>query len=131
MTSRRMQFSEAVRYRGGLGMWAWVLHRVTGLGVLVFLLVHIVETFLITLGPDLYNHTLALYNSAFFRVAEVGLLFAVLYHAVNGVRVTVQDLWPGLWLRERALIWVMVVVIIAVFTPLAVLGLLPVFRGEL
>ena len=112
-------------------MWAWALHRLTGLGVLAFLFVHIVETFLISLGPDLYNHTLALYNTAFFRVAEVGLLFAVLYHAVNGIRVTIQDFWPQLWHYERALIWTAVILLLIVFVPLAVVGLLPVFRGEL
>lgn len=131
MTSDRMSFRDAVRYRGGASMWAWALHRITGLGVLLFLFIHIVETFMISLGPELYNHSLALYNTAFFRVAEVALLFAVMYHAVNGIRVTLQDLWPALWVRERALIWVAAILLLVVFVPLAVLGLLPVFRGEL
>jgi succinate dehydrogenase / fumarate reductase cytochrome b subunit len=108
-----------------------MLHRITGLGVLLFLCIHIVETFLLTLGPDLYNHTMELYNTPFFRVAEIGLLFAVLYHAVNGIRITIQDFWPPLWRYERTLIWTSAAILFLVFIPLAVWGLMPVLRGEL
>jgi succinate dehydrogenase / fumarate reductase cytochrome b subunit len=127
----RTSFREGLRYRGGLSMWAWMLHRVTGLGVLLFLSIHILETFTLSFGPDFYDHTMELYNTVFFRVAEIGLLFAVLYHAINGTRITVQDLWPALWRHERVLVWVGFVILILVFVPLAVLGLLPVIRGEL
>ncbi len=131
MNSYRMSFKDAVRYRGGTSMWAWALHRLTGLGVVLFLAVHIFETFIIVLGPEAYNRALATYNTVGFRIAEIGLLFAVLYHAVNGLRITIQDLWPALWRYERTLIWVSAVLILGVFAPLAVWGLLPVLRGEL
>lgn len=124
-------FKEGLKYRGGAGMYAWALHRLTGLGVLAFLAIHIVETFLLALGPELYNEAIATYNTPFFRVAEVALLFAVLYHAINGIRVTIQDFWPALWRYERALIWTSTILLILVFAPLAVWGLLPVIRGEL
>lgn len=112
-------------------MWAWALHRITGVGVLLFLSVHIVETFMLSLGPDVYNRTLALYRTPFFRVAEIALLFAVLYHAINGIRITIQDFWPALWRYERAFIWAGAIILMLVFIPLAIWGMLPVFRGEL
>jgi succinate dehydrogenase / fumarate reductase cytochrome b subunit len=112
-------------------MWAWMLHRITGLAVVLFLSIHILETFTLSFGPDFYNHTMELYNTVFFRVAEIGLLFAVLYHAINGIRITIQDFWPTLWRHERALIWAGLVILLLVFVPLAVWGLRPVFRGEL
>jgi succinate dehydrogenase / fumarate reductase, cytochrome b subunit len=34
----------ALRYKGRTGMWMWLLHRVTGLGILAFLIIHVVET---------------------------------------------------------------------------------------
>lgn len=120
-----------VGYRGGSGYYAWWLHRITGLGVLLFLAVHIVETFLIGFGPEIYDRALAVYNAPFWRVMEVGLVFAVLYHALHGVRITLQDFWPRLWLHQRALAWVTGILLVASFTPLAVLLLLPIFRGEL
>lgn len=120
-----------LRYRGQPGYYAWLLHRLTGLGVLLFLAVHIVETFLIAFGPEVYNRALANYNTAHFRVMEVGLLFAVLYHALHGLRITIQDFWPWLWLHQRALVWATAILLVASFTPLAILLLLPIFRGEL
>ncbi|UCC72653.1 MAG: succinate dehydrogenase, cytochrome b556 subunit [Gemmatimonadota bacterium] len=127
----RTSFREGLRYRGGTSMWAWMFHRITGLGVLLFLCIHILETFTVSFGPDFYDHTMELYNTVFFRVAEIGLLFAVIYHAINGTRITIQDFWPSLWRYERALVWTSIVILILVFVPLAVWGLLPVFRGEL
>lgn len=127
----RTSFREGLRYQGGSSMWAWMFHRVTGLGVLLFLSIHILETFTLSFGPDFYDHTMELYNTVFFRVAEIGLLLAVLYHAINGTRITVQDFWPALWRHERVLVWVSFVILILVFVPLAVLGMLPVIRGEL
>lgn len=127
----RPSIRDGLRYRGGLGMWAWVLHRVTGVAVLLFLAVHIVETFLLSLGPDVYNRTLALYNTPFFKLAEVALLFAVLYHAINGIRITIQDFFPSLWRYERAFIWAAAAILVLVYVPLAIWGILPLLRGEL
>lgn len=120
-----------IRYRGEAGYYAWALHRITGLGVLLFLALHIVETFLLAFGPEVYDRAVQTYNTPVFRVMEVALLFAVLFHALHGVRVTLQDFWPRLWLYQRALVWATGIVLVASFTPLAVLLLLPVFRGEL
>ncbi len=128
---KHASYWEGLRYRGGANMWAWILHRVTGLGVLLFLFIHIWETFMLSLGPDFYDQTMELYNTALFRVGEVLLLFAVLYHAINGIRITIQDFFPPLWRYKRAFIWGGAIILVLVYTPLAIWGLMPVFRGEL
>ena len=76
-------------------MWSYYLHRITGLGVLLFLFLHILDTVLIGWGPDLYNKVMAVYKHPLFRVAEVGLLAAVLFHALNGIRIILIDFWAG------------------------------------
>src|SRR5919202_1478177 len=73
--------------RSQTGAWSWLLHRITGVGVLIFLLAHIVDTALIGLGPDAYEHALDLYRMPIFKVGEIALVFAVVYHSVNGIRV--------------------------------------------
>lgn len=78
-------------YRGGIGQWSWALHRVTGVGVLLFLCLHILDTALIALGPTHYNAVMGVYRLPFFRVGEVGLFASVLYHALNGVRIILMD----------------------------------------
>ena len=111
-------------------MYAWALHRLTGLGVLAFLAVHIIETFFLTLGPDAYNAAISIYKAPFFKVTEIALTFAVLYHGVNGIRVTIQDFWPALWRYERAFLWASAAIIILAFAPLAILSILPLLVGE-
>ena len=51
-------------YRGQSGQWSWLLHRITGLGVLLFLLVHIVDITLIGFGPKVYNDSIAIFSTA-------------------------------------------------------------------
>lgn len=104
-------------YRGGEGQFAWVLHRVTGLGVLLFLVVHILDTFLIVFGPDLYNEIIELYRHPLVRLSEVGLAGAVLYHALNGIRITLMDFFPALLDRQRALFYGVATVFVLVYLP--------------
>ena len=80
-------------YRGGVGMWSYYMHRGTGLGVLLFLFIHIIDTVLIGWGPDIYNKVMAIYKHPLFRVGEVGLFAAVLFHALNGIRIILIDFW--------------------------------------
>ena len=44
-------FSAGTIYRGGQGMWTWVLHRITGVAVFFFLLVHVLDTALVRVSP--------------------------------------------------------------------------------
>lgn len=114
-------------YRGGIGQWSWALHRVTGVGVLVFLLLHILDTSLIILGPEHYNTIIALYRVPIFRVMEVGLFAAVLFHALNGVRIILVDFWPDLTRVHRQLFYAELVLFIVAMIPVAYLMLKPVF----
>ena len=65
------------------GQWAWSLHRVTGIGILAFLFVHILDLALLPLAPDLYDATVASYANPFLMPMEVALVCAVIYHALN------------------------------------------------
>jgi len=114
-------------YKGGIGQWSWALHRVTGVGVLVFLLLHILDTSLIILGPEHYNTIIALYRVPAFRVMEVGLFAAVLFHALNGVRIILVDFWPDLTRVHRQLFYAELVLFVAAMIPIAYLMLKPVF----
>jgi len=114
-------------YKGGIGQWSWALHRVTGVGVLVFLLLHILDTSLIILGPEHYNTIIALYRVPAFRVMEVGLFAAVLFHALNGVRIILVDFWPDLTRVHRQLFYAELVLFVVAMIPVTYLMLKPVF----
>ncbi|MBA2572351.1 MAG: succinate dehydrogenase, cytochrome b556 subunit, partial [Gemmatimonadetes bacterium] len=86
IVDRAKSVSAALTYRGREGMWTWILHRATGLGILLFLIVHVVETATVIYWPQLYENFLDTYKSVFFRFAEVLIFFSVVYHALNGTR---------------------------------------------
>lgn len=96
-------------------MWAWLLHRTTGLGILLFLLLHIFDIFLIAFGPEVFNALLFIYRAWWARVLEVFLLFGVLFHALNGLRLIIQDFWPALWRYERQMILAETIVFVPLF----------------
>jgi succinate dehydrogenase / fumarate reductase cytochrome b subunit len=111
---------EYVTYRGGAGQWSWLIHRLTGVGVLVFLLAHIVDTAMIGWGPAAYNKMIELYRLPIFRVSEVLLAGAVLYHALNGVRIIIIDFWPQATLVQRKLFYAVLIVFAVLYVPAAI-----------
>lgn len=117
------EVNDIVRYRGGSGHWSYLLHRLTGLGVLLFLCVHIIDTVLIGWGPELFNKVIAVYRHPFFRVSEIFLFGAVLYHSLNGVRITLIDLWPGATRRHRRWAHLTWGVFVAAMIPVAIIML--------
>ena len=94
-------------YKGRTGQWAFVFHRISGFLVFFFLLLHIVDVSLIT-RPHLYDEVHDLYGNVFLRVFECGLLLALLYHSLNGLRIVLIDFWNDAVRNERAL-WLGVV----------------------
>ena len=74
-------------YKGKTSMWLYIFHRVTGVALFGYLLLHIISTALILLGPEIYEGAEAIYKNFYFRVAEIGLFGAVLAHAINGLRI--------------------------------------------
>ena len=89
-------------YRGKSGQWAFVLHRISGFLVFFFLLLHIVDVSLIS-NPELYDEVHEVYGNVLLRLFETGLLAALLYHSLNGLRIVMIDFFPGAIRNERAL----------------------------
>jgi succinate dehydrogenase / fumarate reductase cytochrome b subunit len=117
--------SEYIGYRGRVGMWAWILHRVTGLGVVFFLIWHILDIFLMALGPDEFNRFLVIYKAAPFRILEVFLIFSLLFHAFNGARIIFLDAVPRLMDYEDELFWAAFGLAMAITGPAALAMLAP------
>ena len=114
--------------RSQSGAWTWLLHRLTGVGVLLFLLAHIVDTALIGLGPEAYEHALDLYRTPFFMLAEIALVFAVVYHSVNGIRVILVDFWEGGTRYHQQLFKISWIVTAVIFLPVAAIMATRVFQ---
>lgn len=80
-------------YRGREGMWSWVAHRVTGVLIFFFLFTHVLDTALVRVSPESYDKVIDSYKHPIVAVMELGLFAAVLYHALNGLRIMALDFW--------------------------------------
>lgn len=114
-------------YKGQSGMYAWLLHRVAGLGVLLFLLVHIVDISLLGFGPNVYNEGIALFGTTLVRIISLGLIAALLYHSFNGVRIMLIDFVPQAVRYQRSMFWAVMILTIVVFLPMAYFVIAPAF----
>ncbi|MEO6121862.1 MAG: succinate dehydrogenase, cytochrome b556 subunit [Acidimicrobiales bacterium] len=104
-----MSGPRATVYRGRSGQWAFVTHRITGFLVFCFLLLHIIDVSLVA-RPELYDEVHALYGNVVLRLFEVGLLFGLVFHALNGLRIVVVDFFPGAVRNEKAMLKAVMVV---------------------
>ena len=97
-------------YRGREGMWSWVLHRITGVAIYFFLLVHILDTALVRVSPEAYNAVIGTYKNPIMGVGELGLVAAIGFHALNGLRIILIDFWSLGTKYQKVMFWVVIAV---------------------
>lgn len=98
-------------------MWSWVVHRITGVLVFFFLFVHVLDTALVRVSPEAYNSVIETYKTPLVNLMEVGLVGAVLFHALNGIRIILVDFWPRGARHQKGMLWSVVVVWLLVMIP--------------
>jgi succinate dehydrogenase / fumarate reductase cytochrome b subunit len=100
-------------YRGGGPMLAWLLHRITGLGILIFVGLHVIASFAMQqFGSDLGTSLNIVYEDWRFQIF---VYFCVLFHSLNGLRVILLDIWPNFLKFQREAIWVQWLIFIPVY----------------
>ena len=117
-------------YRGKAGQWAFVGHRVSGFLVFLFLLLHIVDVSLLR-WPETYDQVHRLYGNVLLRLFEVGLLFALLFHSFNGVRIVAVDFFPDAVRNQRRLLHVVVALTLLAGIPGGIVILWPFIEGRI
>jgi succinate dehydrogenase / fumarate reductase cytochrome b subunit len=114
------------QYRGREGQLSFLLHRLTGLGTLLFLTIHILDTATVYFFPSLYADAIAIYRTTFFGIAEMGLIFCVFYHGVNGLRIAFFDLIaPKNWeipSERKSAVWTLVITLIIWLPAVVIMG---------
>jgi succinate dehydrogenase / fumarate reductase, cytochrome b subunit len=104
-------------YRGREGMWSWVLHRITGVLTFFFLFAHVLDTALVRVSPQSYDSVIATYKNPVVNLLELGLVGAVLFHALNGLRIIAVDFWSRGPRLQRQMLWLIVGVWVVVMVP--------------
>jgi succinate dehydrogenase / fumarate reductase, cytochrome b subunit len=106
---RNVSLATALRYKGGGPMLTFILHRIGGVGMALFVTVHILASFLGGKGGVFVN---TIYENWIFQIF---IFFCALFHAINGLRITIVDLFPTLLVHQREAIWVEWAVFIPLF----------------
>ena len=113
MTLKRNVGLKGLKYRGGGPMLVWVLHRLGGLAIIIFVSIHVIASFFYQQnGGDFARLIDNIYESVYFQVF---IYFFVLFHAINGFRIILGDFWPKLLQYQREMIWVEWVIFIPVY----------------
>lgn len=112
---RRVTLRQGLRYRGQGPMLAFVLHRLSGLGMVLFVSMHILAAWLTSRSG---STEVGIAINAFYesRLLQALLFFCALFHAINGLRIVILDFWPRLLEYQREAIWLEWAVFLPVYT---------------
>lgn len=121
--------SSGTLYRGREGMWSWVGHRVTGVVIFLFLLVHVLDTALVRVSPGAYDAVIGTYKNPLMAVGELGLVAAIMFHAFNGLRLVLVDFWKSGPKYHRQMLWGVLIVWAVVMIGFAIRHLSLAFGG--
>jgi succinate dehydrogenase / fumarate reductase, cytochrome b subunit len=106
---RNVPLATGLGYRGGNHQLTFVLHRIGGLGIAIFVTMHIVASFL---GGEIGGAINNIYENWAFQIF---IFFCTLFHAINGLRITIMDLWPKSLEHQKEAIWLEWAVFIPIF----------------
>lgn len=110
------------------GTWAWLLHRISGLGLVFYLFLHIWVISSSTQGEAAFDRLLAALQTPLFVVLDLGLLAAVLFHGLNGIRIILFDVGVGVR-PQKALFWGVMAFAVLVFLVASYVSLPLIFRA--
>ena len=88
------------------GMLAWIVHKITGVAIVAFLIFHIWSMAKMSKGPEAFNVVIETYKTTFFRIGEVLLLGAVLFHGLNGLRLILGEFTGWAMKHHKTLVWI-------------------------
>ncbi len=113
MALKRNVGLKGFRYRGGGPMWSWIVHRIGGLAMVVFVGTHVLASFFMQqLGSDLATTINIVYESAYFQAV---FYFLVIFHGINGLRIIILDTWPKLLEYQREVTWLQWLVFVPIY----------------
>ncbi|MBT3390600.1 MAG: hypothetical protein HN413_09325 [Chloroflexi bacterium] len=111
---RKVGFLDGVRYKGGGPMLAWALHRISGLGMIIFISLHVVASFFTQqMGSDWAININIIYESPYFQLL---IVFTVLFHGLNGMRIIILDLWPKMLRYQREMTWLQWLIFVPIYS---------------
>ncbi|GEM86470.1 succinate dehydrogenase, cytochrome b556 subunit [Meiothermus granaticius] len=91
-------------YRGREGQWAFFLHRISGLALLLWLFIHTLNIASAMWGPAVSNRLMAFFHVPIFQIGLLLVTAAAMYHSFNGLRIILMD-FTGWGVRYQRQLW--------------------------
>ena len=89
-----------------LGSWAFILNRITGLGLTLYLFLHLIMLGQLAKGPQAYDGFIALVKNPLFLTGELLVVAAALIHGLNGIRIGLTSF--GIWAKYQKQLFVII-----------------------
>jgi succinate dehydrogenase / fumarate reductase cytochrome b subunit len=110
---RKSGLIRGLTYKGGGPMLAFVLHRLSGLAIVLFVGLHFTAAFFMQqFGNDAATWINIVYENVYFQAF---IYFVVIFHGVNGLRIILLDIWPKAIEYQREATWLEWLVIVPVY----------------
>ncbi len=104
---------QGMTYQGGGPMLAWVLHRIGGVVMVLFVGTHMVASFLTRqLNSDWGAKINKPYESWY---VQAFLSFFIVFHALNGLRIIFLDLQPRYLKYQREITWIQWIILLPIY----------------
>jgi succinate dehydrogenase / fumarate reductase cytochrome b subunit len=124
--TRRVRLADGLRYQGKGPMLTYILHRIGGLGIVLFVGLHILASFL---ANQAWGSSIGIFINTIYEnwIFQIFIFFCALFHVINGLRIVILDLWPKLIEFQREAIWVEWLI----FLPIYAISVIVIVRGAL
>ena len=96
-----------------IGTWAFVLNRVTALGLVFYLFLHLIVLEKLAQGPEAYDGFLNLIKHPVFIFGELLVVIAGIYHGLNGIRISITTFGKSTSSQKQLFYLVLVITIIS------------------
>lgn len=107
-----------------VGTWAFILNRITALGLTLYLFMHLIVLGNLARGPEAYDSFIAFAKNPVFIFGEMLVIAAGLIHGLNGIRIALNSFGFGVRYQKQLFLGLMLVAVagIAVFARSMVFG---------
>jgi succinate dehydrogenase / fumarate reductase cytochrome b subunit len=122
------KFVNEAKLNPNIGTFSYVLHRITGIGLAIYLMLHTWVLSSAEEGPQEFTQRLGSVQTPIFHLLELLLGVAVFFHLLNGLRVVAADFFP-LTRMHKQMFWVVMVLFVAVMIWMVV-AVLPKLTGH-
>jgi succinate dehydrogenase / fumarate reductase, cytochrome b subunit len=96
-----------------MGGWGFILNRITGLGLTLYLFMHLIVLGTLARGANAYDSFIALAHNPLFMVGEFLVVAAGFIHGLNGIRIVLNSLGLALPYQKTLLIVLMILAVLA------------------